>query len=158
MELGLTVPPNLKSPVVSPVSEKSNPAMPEPSALGDIVPPLPPLPNIDNDTTVVVPPILIEPSECNVVNGVFVPIPTFPLSNTTIEPEAFAFSTLNDVVADVVPDPLTNNELVAEPVIVKLPENLPEPVTVKEPVISELVFTLNPESGEIEAVADPDAI
>jgi hypothetical protein len=33
------------------------------------------------------------------------PIPTFPLSNTTIEAEAFAFSTSKAVVADVVPIP-----------------------------------------------------
>jgi hypothetical protein len=38
---------------------------------------------------------------------VVVPIPTLPSSLTTKEAETLAFSTLNAVVADVVPDPFT---------------------------------------------------
>ena len=45
----------------------------------------------------------------SLLGGFVTPIPTFPSSNTTIEPEALAFSTLKAVVADVVPEPLTCN-------------------------------------------------
>ena len=62
--------------------------------------------------------------------SVVVPIRTLPISVTTNEAEAFAFSILKDVVEEVAPDPLTNKLLEAEPVTIRLLENLPVPDTV----------------------------
>ena len=48
---------------------------------------------------------LVSFPKCNVLIGVFFPIPTNPLSKTTNEADALVFSTRRAVVADVAPEP-----------------------------------------------------